>query len=118
MQEVLEKPITSKVVPVDLLSNVQIESFIFSKEDDNMAVNYKNQTGIDRLNIYKADDGTMVDAKLDEIFNKDIYNVKAEYFDDDKLMFNVYKSDSTTDDIRSEERRVGKECRSRWSPYH
>ena len=25
---------------------------------------------------------------------------------------NVYKI------IRSEERRVGKECRSRWSPYH
>ena len=24
----------------------------------------------------------------------------------------------TPDDIRSEERRVGKECRSRWSPYH
>ena len=22
------------------------------------------------------------------------------------------------DDSRSEERRVGKECRSRWSPYH
>ena len=25
---------------------------------------------------------------------------------------------STTSSIRSEERRVGKECRSRWSPYH
>ena len=24
----------------------------------------------------------------------------------------------TTHDTRSEERRVGKECRSRWSPYH
>ena len=24
----------------------------------------------------------------------------------------------TTGDLRSEERRVGKECRSRWSPYH
>ena len=24
----------------------------------------------------------------------------------------------TKTDIRSEERRVGKECRSRWSPYH
>ena len=23
-----------------------------------------------------------------------------------------------TSDVRSEERRVGKECRSRWSPYH
>ena len=27
--------------------------------------------------------------------------------------------DATDDEItRSEERRVGKECRSRWSPYH
>src|SRR2546430_14813864 len=25
---------------------------------------------------------------------------------------------SVTIDVRSEERRVGKECRSRWSPYH
>mgnify|MGYP000400753613 CR=1 FL=1 len=25
---------------------------------------------------------------------------------------------SSDDLIRSEERRVGKECRSRWSPYH
>src|SRR2546429_9952241 len=25
---------------------------------------------------------------------------------------------ATTYDARSEERRVGKECRSRWSPYH
>src|SRR3712207_7775451 len=25
---------------------------------------------------------------------------------------------SVSDDERSEERRVGKECRSRWSPYH
>lgn len=99
LQEVLEKPITSKVVPVDLLNSVQIEDFIFSKQDENIAINYKSKTGIDRLNIYKADDGTMIDAKFDEVFNKDIYNVKAEYFDDDKLMFDVYKSDSTTDDI-------------------
>ena len=28
-------------------------------------------------------------------------------------MANVYKAK-----CRSEERRVGKECRSRWSPYH
>ena len=29
----------------------------------------------------------------------------------------VSHSKSRTD-LRSEERRVGKECRSRWSPYH
>ena len=30
---------------------------------------------------------------------------------------NVRETDLVVDD-RSEERRVGKECRSRWSPYH
>ena len=27
-------------------------------------------------------------------------------------------ADVSPDGLRSEERRVGKECRSRWSPYH
>ena len=31
-----------------------------------------------------------------------------------KMVFQI----SATDGARSEERRVGKECRSRWSPYH
>ena len=33
---------------------------------------------------------------------------------DNAHSFNI----STTSALRSEERRVGKECRSRWSPYH
>ena len=28
------------------------------------------------------------------------------------------KEENADEDTRSEERRVGKECRSRWSPYH
>src|SRR2546422_6610061 len=28
------------------------------------------------------------------------------------------RADTTPTRVRSEERRVGKECRSRWSPYH
>ena len=30
----------------------------------------------------------------------------------------VYKPHVSSNESRSEERRVGKECRSRWSPYH
>ena len=30
----------------------------------------------------------------------------------------IYGGLANTWDYRSEERRVGKECRSRWSPYH
>ena len=30
----------------------------------------------------------------------------------------IHEAEACKDHIRSEERRVGKECRSRWSPYH
>ena len=39
-------------------------------------------------------------------------DVDVEINDDD-LRIDTYRSSG-----RSEERRVGKECRSRWSPYH
>ena len=41
-----------------------------------------------------------------EKFKKDVYALT-------KIDLNYYKEKQ-----RSEERRVGKECRSRWSPYH
>src|SRR2546425_8389336 len=37
---------------------------------------------------------------------------------DDGDVERVEPEDLRHDDGRSEERRVGKECRSRWSPYH
>ena len=43
-----------------------------------------------------------------KIVERDIDN----YFVEKKII------DGLDDIIRSEERRVGKECRSRWSPYH
>ena len=40
--------------------------------------------------------------------------------DDDKVSISTVGITTTVDTTieRSEERRVGKECRSRWSPYH
>ena len=34
------------------------------------------------------------------------------------LLQSASKKEQEIQQIRSEERRVGKECRSRWSPYH
>ena len=36
----------------------------------------------------------------------------------DKGTITIFGKDMKPDSYRSEERRVGKECRSRWSPYH
>ena len=54
----------------------------------------------------------------------DIYPEKAEaakkkYNLTDAVVFDDHQKMLASDiKIRSEERRVGKECRSRWSPYH
>ena len=34
------------------------------------------------------------------------------------MIMTRYEIEQGLDALRSEERRVGKECRSRWSPYH
>ena len=42
---------------------------------------------------------------------------KLNFYTEDEL-YQIIKRTSRVLDTRSEERRVGKECRSRWSPYH
>ena len=48
----------------------------------------------------------------------------AEHYIDNKTFYEAIKQHraniklAEADGKRSEERRVGKECRSRWSPYH
>ena len=44
----------------------------------------------------------------------EIYRKTNKLFRDDGYVVKVFNLNN----MRSEERRVGKECRSRWSPYH
>ena len=55
--------------------------------------------------------GVLVETDCEIVFAKDTADVV--------YIGKVVKIPATYDaDGRSEERRVGKECRSRWSPYH
>ena len=60
--------------------------------------------GLAKAITFSYDDGQVYDRRLIEIFNqagfKGTFHLNSGNLD------------------RSEERRVGKECRSRWSPYH
>ena len=56
-----------------------------------------------------------------EIMRKDIYDELPQYtklFIQSKVGILLNKPGLALKVLRSEERRVGKECRSRWSPYH
>ena len=87
--------------------------------------------------IFKTIDDTQntligVNATLDDYSNtSDVENYPILILEDDVPYFLVSKDDEINfesaewqqikrdlNKFRSEERRVGKECRSRWSPYH
>ena len=67
-------------------------------------------------------------GKLKENYDPEIFSENYISVDEVKqeLIFTVYSQEEwdewfeggKKDYLRSEERRVGKECRSRWSPYH
>ena len=51
-----------------------------------------------------------------------IKSIQVEALDDNTVRLTIKGTDkapiANLEKVRSEERRVGKECRSRWSPYH
>ena len=73
-------------------------------------------------NILICDDAAFMRMMIKDILTKNGYNVAGEAENGAKAVekYAELKPDLVLMDItmRSEERRVGKECRSRWSPYH
>ena len=47
-----------------------------------------------------------------------IFDYSSEILDTGVTVIDNIEDNLSTDTLRSEERRVGKECRSRWPPYH
>lgn len=98
LEDILEKPVINKLISVDLLNNITIEKFIFSKDDSMLAVNYINDNNIRRVNIYSSDDGGPVETDFKKTFDEDKYNIEGKSFDEDKFKFKVYLNDNLKDD--------------------
>ena len=57
--------------------------------------------------------------RLPLIYGQKVYPLRHDNYDIFKKdLCSILKQFKNEDLVRSEERRVGKECRSRWSPYH
>ena len=68
----------------------------------------------DRRVRFVGDRVALVAAESMEIARQALNLIKVEY----RLLEELFDIEKAMSDSRSEERRVGKECRSRWSPYH
>ena len=99
----------------DSYFNLAAEEYVFENfetdvimlwQNDRTVVVGKNQNTLSEINLeYAEANGIKVVRRLT--------GGGAVYHDSGNLNFTYI-----TKDNRSEERRVGKECRSRWSPYH
>ena len=65
------------------------------------------------LLVYNTIDGKYIKCFVDMSCIK-----VFSYFINSKCYSQCIKKADMSKQLRSEERRVGKECRSRWSPYH
>ena len=65
---------------------------------------------------------TLIDQTNHHLFQPLLYQVATAVLSPADITVpirNLFKNDKNVNVVlRSEERRVGKECRSRWSPYH
>ena len=86
-----------------------------------IAESYIDQYTLNRITVPEAVPGLkdcaceMTEAVFDVCYRDDGHVKKSETTDGYSVTYVTEVSDGID---RSEERRVGKECRSRWSPYH
>ena len=94
------------VVVLDKSGSMQGPKIRRAREAAAMVVDMLN--GDDVLSIVSYDDTVRVVVPATRLYDKPAI----------KRAIRAIEANGSTALVRSEERRVGKECRSRWSPYH
>ncbi|GAB6168661.1 hypothetical protein JCM1393_11210 [Clostridium carnis] len=96
LQEGMEKAIAKKVIPIDILEDINVKNIIFSQEEKEIIVEYNEKSGVNRIKVYKADDGEVVDMGIDNMFPKDQYNIKVNQLDKNSIIINVSAKENLT----------------------
>ena len=81
------------------------------------AEEFGEQIGVTRQTINNIESGRNKLTKTQYIAMRSVLDVEIAKHPEETEMLKTLL-DMLVDVLRSEERRVGKECRSRWSPYH
>ena len=107
------------------------ENVQFQRIDADLTDTFKEEVAKEEEEAFKADTETLTDVfrkalendklevKVEKLKNENVASMvtlseQSRRMQEMMKMYNMYGMDPS----RSEERRVGKECRYRWSPYH
>lgn len=97
LEELVDKPIAKKVIPLDILDNAKIENLVFSREEGYLIVEYLNSNGLNRINVYKTADGELVKLKFNEMFPENKYNITLKSFDKSEITVEVSAKEGRND---------------------
>lgn len=86
--ELLDKPIAQKVIPLDILQNSIIKNFIFTPNNDDVIVGYL-EGGVNRIKAYNATNGESIKLEFDSIFPKEKYNMEVLKVDEQGVFIEV-----------------------------
>src|SRR3712207_3026275 len=111
---------------VRTLDNQGIGKVVAVPNDEDTII-ISSQSGSEQYKIPRSSVSGFNGAEV--LLNETAYKISSSYKIKDAGVYEAKPSDiitiehqqeeeKTTVPLRSEERRVGKECRSRWSPYH
>ena len=131
---------TGVIVPLDkalpdneiesLIIRSEVEAIFYSKKYDEVMNRIREQKNTKlqyfiSMDLDKEENGVKSQKELTEEGRKLLEEGNREFLDskidNEKMGIMLFTSGTTAMSkavMRSEERRVGKECRSRWSPYH
>src|SRR5690554_7875086 len=97
-----------------ILTNVSLHNYKIAEKGQFVYVADTSRRG-EKIAIALNDEETCIVSSIYTVFETDQNYLLPEYL---FIWFNRSEFDRYARFNRSEERRVGKECRSRWSPYH
>ena len=104
-------------LPAELEAGEPPEARGLARDEVRLMVSYRSDNRV--VHTQFRDIGAFLDAgDLVVINTSGTMNAALSATREDGTALELHLSTHLPADLRSEERRVGKECRSRWSPYH
>src|SRR3712207_8176417 len=113
--DLLDRLVDDRVVPdVDALAAGELGGLALGPDVEAQDDDVVGQRQVD-VALGDAADAAVDDPQRDVVAHLDLHQSLLERLHGARV---VALDDQVELTVRSEERRVGKECRSRWSPYH
>ena len=102
------------------VTSTNIRKRLMEEAETNVAITFMENENKDSFEIGGRGElqlGVLIETMRREGFELSVSRPRVLY-KNDEFDNKLEPIEEVTIDVRSEERRVGKECRSRWSPYH